>query len=316
MTSMRNVPRVALHGGERNEPHGDRAIAAIAARRHGVVTLGELAAAGLGRGAVAHRVAERRLTRLHRGVYLVGPLTGPLSREVAAVLALGPGAMLSHRSAAALWGFVPPWRGDVDVTVPGRKVRHRGGVRAHRTDRMPPTDVGQREGLPVTAPARTLLDLASVLPRCDLERAVEQAQVLRRVTRAQLEARVEGEPGRAAASVRALLRSGDEPSFTRSEAEAELLRLIRAARLPAPETNVRIGGYEVDFLWRAQRLVVEVDGFAYHSTREAFERDRRKDADLQARGLRTTRLTYRQIAKEPHATIAALTRLLTAQFNE
>jgi very-short-patch-repair endonuclease len=94
--------------------------------------------------------------------------------------------------------------------------------------------------------------------------------------------------------------------MTGSEAEAELLRLIRAARLPQPETNVRIAGYEVDFLWRAERLVVEVDGFAYHRTREAFERDRRKDADLQARGLRTTRVTYRQIRREPLALVANL----------
>jgi very-short-patch-repair endonuclease len=100
--------------------------------------------------------------------------------------------------------------------------------------------------------------------------------------------------------------------MTRSEAEAEFLNLVRAARLPPPETNVRIGGYEVDFLWRDQRLVVEVDGFAYHGSRAAFERDRRKDADLQAAGLRTTRVTYRQIRHEPLALSANLAASLNA----
>lgn len=110
-----------------------------------------------------------------------------------------------------------------------------------------------------------------------------------------------------------ILDDAHEPAFTRSEAEARLLDLIRKARMPAPETNVRIGGYEVDFLWRDTKLVVEVDGFAYHSTREAFERDRRKDADLQALGLRTARVTYRQIAAEPEATIAHLSSMRAAQ---
>jgi very-short-patch-repair endonuclease len=166
----------------------------------------------------------------------------------------------------------------------------------------------------VTTPARTLLDLAVVLDHGGLARALEEAEVLGLVSRpslADLLARSRGRRG--AAAIRLVLERGREPAFTRSEAEARLLGLIRAARLPTPEVNARIGGYEVDFLWREARLVVEVDGYAYHSTRAAFERDRRKDADLQALGLRTTRLTYRQIAHEPHATIAQLASALSMQ---
>ena len=298
MTYVRNVPRSDRAPGRGNETHGDRAVAALAARRHGVVVLGDFLRAGLGRGAVAHRVATGRLTRLHRGVYLVGPLHGEWTREVAAVLAVGPDAALSHRSAAALWGVRPPWEGRVDVIV-ARKARPRPGVRVHRTARLPADDVWERRGMRVTSPVRTLLDLANVLPRPEIERAVEQAEILRLLTPTQLQPRARG-------VLRRILHDAHEPAFTRSEAEVRLLDLIRKARLPAPETNVRIGGYEVDFLWRDRRLVVEVDGYAYHSTREAFERDRRKDADLQALGLRTLRLTWRQIATEPEATIACL----------
>jgi very-short-patch-repair endonuclease len=166
--------------------------------------------------------------------------------------------------------------------------------------------------MPVTAPARTLIDLAAVLARSELARAVEKAQVLRLTTADRLQERLAVERGPAATILRAELRRGHEPSLTRSEAEAAFLRLVRAAGLPHPEANVRIGGYEVDFLWRPQRLAVEIDGFAYHRTREAFERDRRRDADLQAYGLRTTRATYRQITEEPLRLTATLAASLQA----
>lgn len=174
-------------------------------------------------------------------MYLVGPLTGPLTYEMSAVLACGPGAVLSHRSAAALWRISPAWRGPIDVTVAGSHPRSRRGVRVHRSRSLEAT---RRERVPLTAPARTL-------------------------------------------------------------------ELVRTAGLPAPETNAHLLGYEVDFLWRAAKLVVEVDGFAYHSTREAFERDRRRDARLQAAGFRVVRFTYRQIVAEPDSTIACLDKYIT-----
>jgi very-short-patch-repair endonuclease len=310
MTEMRNVPGRPPPPGSGNEMHGDRALVAIAARQHGVVSVADVAAAGIGRGGLAHRVANGRLRRLHRGVFLVGPLQALRTSEMAAVLAVG--GVLSHRSAASVLGIgAPP--AEVDVTLT-RNARRRDGVRVHRTARLGPGDVWWRDGLPITSPARTLIDLAAVLTRVELARAVEEAQVRRLVTVAGLAARLADERGPAAAILRAELHRGHEPSLTRSEAEAAFLRLVREARLPHPETNVRIAGYEVDFLWRAQRLVVEVDGYAYHGTREAFERDRRKDAALQAHGLRTTRATYRQITEAPLALTASLAASLRARF--
>jgi very-short-patch-repair endonuclease len=229
---------------------------------------------------------------------------------MAAVLACGDGAALSHRSAAALWGVHRPWLGVPEVTVPEGGSRGRVGVRAYRTTQLDPRDTRRREGVPVTAPARTLLDIAAVIPERDLARAVEEAQVLRLATpRAMLAEVGRRRPG--AAALRAALQAQFEPRLTRSEAEALLLELVRGAGLPEPETNVRLLGYEVDFLWRAARLVVEVDGFAYHSTRESFERDRRRDARLQAAGFRVVRLTYRQILAEPDSVLACLDTHIT-----
>ena len=282
-------------------------IAELAARRHDVVTTAELVAAGLGRGAIARRVADGRLRSLHRGVYLVGPLKDAWTDAMAAALACGPGAAVSHHAAAAIWGFRPPWHGPIDVTTT-RQLRPCRGIRLHRTRRL---EVMTRDRVPVTTPARTLLDLAAHLDHRSLARAIEEARLQRLTTPAELvslNARSSGRRG--VKALAAALADGHEPSMTRSEAERTFLRLMRAARLPTPETNVRIAGYEVDFLWRAQRLVVEVDGFAFHSSREAFERDRRKDAELQAAGLTVTRVTYRQITREQLALVTIIARQL------
>jgi very-short-patch-repair endonuclease len=266
-----------------------------------MVTTRQLAAAGIGERAVAHRVANGRLVRRFRGVYQVGPVTAPLGRETAAVLACGEAAVLSHHSAAAVWGIRPAHAGDVHVTVAGRDQRPRPGLQIHRSLSL---DAAVHDGLRLTTPARTLLDLATLLPQHQLDRAVEEAQVLRLTTSTQLEAL----GGRGAGAVRRALHT--EPSLTRSEAERRLLDLVRAAGLPPPETNVRVAGHEVDFLWREQKLIVEVDGFAFHATRNAFERDRQRDATLQAAGYRVIRFTWRQIAHEPHAVVARLASLL------
>jgi very-short-patch-repair endonuclease len=285
---------------ERRARSGERAIAVVAARQHGMVTVGQLAAAGIGRSAVSHRVREGRLVRRHRGVYQVGPLLAPLGAEMAAVLACGSGAALSHGTAAALWGFRTAPTG-IHVTVPGRAIRAPRGVRVHQALSL---DAAVRQGLPLTTPARTLLDLASRLGEAELVRAAEQAQILRLTDRAELRAQT----GRGAARLRAALPG--EPTLTRSEAEQRLLSLIRSARLPRPETNVRIAGHEVDVVWRAARLVVEVDGYAYHSSRAAFERDRARDADLMQAGYRVLRVTWRQLTQEPEAVVARLAALL------
>ena len=270
---------------------GDRTITTLAARQCGVVTTAQLAQAGIGRRSVAHRVAKGWLAPMHRGVYRVGPVPGPYAREMAAILATG--GTLSHHSAAAIWGFRPPYDGDVHITG---TTRSRDGIRVHRSASL---NAAVHLGLPLTTPARTLHDLAPLVPQHDLDRAVEEALIRGLATADDL-------------GTRPALRTASrtEPRLTRSEAERRMLRLIRAARLPTPATNLRVAGWEVDVVWPRHRLVVEVDGYAYHGNRAAFERDRRKDAALVAAGYRVVRITWRQIVDEPHTVVALLARLL------
>jgi very-short-patch-repair endonuclease len=276
----------------------DRLVSELAARRHGVVTAADLAAVGLGRRAVERRVVEGRLRRLHRGVFLAGPLAGPHTREMAAVLAVGHDATISHRSAAVLWEILPTGDDGVDVTVTRGHPRHRPGIRIHRSRQL---EHSLNAGVRVTTPIRTLVDLARTVGSRDLERAVEEAEVKRLVARKDVDA------------LRGRLREaarGRRPSLTRSEAERRLLRLIRAAQLPAPATNVRVGHHEVDLLWPDERVIVEVDGFAFHHTRAAFERDRARDRALHAAGYVVLRITWRQLIEEPEAVVAALAAAL------
>ena len=271
-------------------------IAELARRQHGVVATRQLAAAGVGESGIRHRVRKGRLVRLHRGVYLVAPLPAPLTREMAALLACGDQAALSHHSAAAVWGFRPPHQGDVHVTVERGRAASRPGIRVHRTLSL---NAAIHQGLTLTTPAQTLADLATTLTDHELDRAVEQALILRLTTHDELAG---------TARLRRALRT--EPALTRSEAERRLLDLTRAARIPRPAANTRVGRHEVDLLWTAQRLVVEVDGYAFHGSRHAFERDRRRDADLVAAGYRVIRFTWRQITREPEAVVARLAVLV------
>ena len=218
---------------------------------------------------------------------------------MAAVLAVGHDATISHRSAAALWEILP--RDDdrpVDVTVTRGHPRNRPGIQIHRSRQL---QHSLNAGVPLTTPLRTLIDLARTAGTRELERAIEEAQVRNLVTRKDVE-RLRGRAGAAA--------RGRDPSLTRSEAERRLLRLIRAAQLPQPLTNIVVGRHEVDFLWPDERVIVEVDGFAFHGTRAAFERDRAKDRALQAAGYVVLRITWRQLVDEPEAVIAALAAAL------
>ncbi len=293
----------------------DAAIARIAGSQRGLVTRAQMTAAGLGRGAVAHRISNARLHRVHRGVYLVGhPVPAALAFELAAILAVGHGAVLSHRAAARLSGFVQPPHtgGPIDVSVATVNAGRRPGIILHVVAALEPVDIADHEGMRITAPARTLVDLSSVLAVQHLERAIEEALVQRRVRETDITeavARLAHRPGLASLRI-ALTSLTTEPSLTRSEAEHRLLDLIRDARLPHPLTNTRVAGHEVDLFWPANRLIVEVDGFAYHRTRAAFERDRRRDGDLQAAGHRVLRLTWRRITEEPHAVVALIARAL------
>jgi very-short-patch-repair endonuclease len=268
----------------------DRLVAEIAARQHGVVSTAQLAVAGIHRSSLARRLESGRLHRVHRGVYAVGyPAVSSEGRWMAAVLACGDGAVLSHRSAAAQWGLLPTAAGPVDVTVRGGGGRQRRlGVRRHRTRSLTRAEVTRRRGIPVTTPARTIADLRRIVPPTQVRRAIREAEAL-------------GFD----------LGTSVEQDGTRSELEHRFLRLCRRHRLPMPQANAPVGRFTVDFLWRERELIVETDGYRYHHGRQAFEDDRARDTELRLLGYEVVRFTYRQVLDDPTWVAAALRRLLT-----
>lgn len=276
-------------------------VARLASEQHGTVSREQLLDAGVDRDWIKRAVRAGRLLPLHRGVYAVGHLAlTPESHLMAALLACGPRAVLSHRSAAIEWTMLRPEPDAViDVTITEGHRRPRPGIRLHHAP-LAPDERGRRQNLAITGPLRTLLDLAAAEDR-HLARAAEQAELGRLVSRAA----IEGTRGPGSARLKAAI--GDTaPTLTRSGAERRLLMLILKARLPRPETNVKVNGDEVDALWRPQRLIAEFDSWEFHRTKQAFERDRRRDAEHLAAGYRTLRLTWRQLTREPAAVAAQL----------
>lgn len=287
----------------------EHAIARIGRRQDNVVTVGQLVGAGLGRGAIEHRVETRMMQRLHHGVYLLGaaPPT-PMARARAAVLASGDGAVLSHRSAAELYGLLPEAGGGVHVTVVGRNPGAEPGIRLHRPRALARQDVVTVRGILVTSIARTICDLAGTESPREVEQAFQEALYRKVVTPGAVEAVLEREPRRKGAPViRALLR---DPRMTRSERERLLLKLIDQAQLPRPLTNVRLHGFLVDAYWPEQGLVLEFDGWQAHGHRPAFERDRKRDQVMLANGLRSMRVTDRHLEYEPVALVARIAQAL------
>ena len=292
----------------------DAEIAQLAFAQHGVVTYAQLRAAGLAAGAINLRVRSGRLHRLHRGVFAVGhPRISREGRWSAAVLALGEGAVLSHVSAAALWGIRHSSSAYVHVTVPtaGGRTRRRGVV-VHRSLTLGPADVDEEQAIAVTSVSRTLLDLAGVLSPTRLERAVERSLAARRFDLRAVEAVLAANPRRPGATALAEIIAGihDEPSLTRQELEARMLDLCDDHGIERPEVNVLVDGIEVDFLWRAHRLIVETDGREYHETPIAFARDRERDERLTVLGYRVVRFTYRRLVHHAAAVAATLRALL------
>lgn len=289
----------------------DRRIARIAAAQGGAVSRWQLLEAGVASGAIGHRCRSGRLHPLHRGVYAVGhPALGRHGREWAALLACGADAVLSYRSAAVVWGMIATWEGDVDVTAPRSRRATRRGLCVHSARRLSRAEVRASRGLRLTSPARTLLDLAEVLPRRGLVRTVNEARVLGLATPLEIERQLARSPGRHGRADLARALGGG--NATRSELEDRFSSLIRATGLPTPEVNARVGGYEVDFMWPDQRVIVETDGLAYHGHRAAIERDRRRDLDLEALGWRVLRLTYGQVHADSLRVAARLGALLAA----
>jgi very-short-patch-repair endonuclease len=265
----------------------DAAVARIAGRQHGVVSYTQLIAAGLDKSAIARRVAAGRLHRIFRGVYAVGHAgLGNEGRWMAAVLACGEGAALTHRSAAELWGMLKPVGGPVHVMVAGAGGRmQRTGICVHRSRYLTQAVTTLEQAILVTTPARTLADLRRTVTSVELRRAVRQAE-FRGLAIGQYQRESEG---------------------TRSELERRFLRLCRHHRLPEPEVNAKMGPFTVDFLWRRERLIVETDGYASHRGRQAFEDDRTRDNELMALGYDVLRFTYARVVSEP-ARVAAIVR--------
>ncbi len=287
----------------------ERAIARIGARQDNVITGDQLRNAGLGRGAVAHRLKARTMQRLHTNVYLLGPAPPtPMARARAAALACGADAVVSHRSAACLYGLLPDLGGDVDVTVASRNPGEHPGIRLHRVAQLPPQDARDMLRLKITSVARTICDIAATESARDTEHAFQEALYRDVATDKALEAVLEREPRRRGARViRALIA---DPRLTRSEKERLLLSLIRQAQLPTPLTNAPVHGYKADLYWPQQGLVVEFDGWQAHGHRLAFESNRKRDQILIANGLRVLRVTDRQLTNEPIALVARIAQAL------
>lgn len=296
--------------------HPDMRILEIAARQHGVVTREQLRHAGLSRGAIEHRLRTGTLRALHRGVYRTGPTTPKYQAEAAALLACGADAVLTHRTAGAILRIIPEPRPEQPVDVSGpRTLRGPGtGVRLHRVGRLPDDEVERRHGLAIATAARTILDLSAHLGPHDLERALAQAERRDLVTLDQVRALARRHPGRPGRGrLRALLDDVETPTLTRSPPELLLLKALRKAGAPQPRMNATIEGMEVDLLFAEYGLAVEVDGYAFHRQRPAFEEDRNRSTALAARGIMVLRFTPRQIRNEPDKVLARLCLALGAR---
>jgi len=297
----------------------EQRIAEIAAAQHGRIARWQLVDAGLSTAMIRTRVSNGLLIRVRHGLYAVGHTAPmPFADEVGALLTAPPGTLLSHLTAARLWRVhgEPPGAGalPIDILVGDRGGRRVPGVHEHRTgnpDRLVHAFV---HDLPVTVAEQTLLDIAPLVTGRELERAVDEALALGLITRRRLEefaTRDLRRPGTAA--VRALMKARGPLTRTHSQAEERFLGLIREAGLPAPEINVRLNGFTVDFLWREAGVVVEIDGYQWHSTRSAFERDRRKDAMLRGEGLSLARITWEAMDRRPLEIVASLARDLATR---
>jgi predicted transcriptional regulator of viral defense system len=295
-------PHGAQHRSRRRDDLG-----ALVATQHGVVAHGQLVALGFSRREVQGMKKAGWMHPVHRGVYAVGRRSlGRNGRWMAAVLACGPGALLSHRSAGALHGLLRTRSSVIEVTVPTARGRDIAGVRPYVARRLEPHDSTVVHGIPCTSVALTLLNIAAVTPRRQTERACDEAEVQRLVHLQQLHELLERSRGRrGVATLRAVLADhAIGTTLTRSELEELTLAICRRAEVPVPAVNADAQGasgrtYSVDFLWPDHRVVLETDGHAYHRTRSAVERDRRREADLVTAGLRVLRSTWRQVAREP-----------------
>jgi hypothetical protein len=289
----------------------EAAIAALAARQHGHITRAQLIALGLGPGAVKHRVRLGRLIRVYAGVYAVGHRpTNPVDRAAAAVLACGRGAVLSHGSAASLWGLLS-WEMPFEVSV--REDRARLGITTHRIRTLERSEVRTHLGIRVTTPARTLLDIAPRFDDAALTRAVNDLRLAGHLSTRQLAEVLERTRNRPGLKRLRQIVEGSTTAPTRSAFEDEFRKFAERFGLPSPEINARVSGREVDALFRAEGVIVELDGYRYHGGHEAFERDRERDAASLDEGYETVRITWQRLSASPAREARRLERILRAR---
>lgn len=285
----------------------DARIARIADRQHGNVTREQLNALGLSTNAITHRVKSGRLHRVHRGVYSVGrPPRTALERASGAVLACGPGAALSHLSALALWDL-GRWAWTIAVTTP--TMHHRPGIHLHRANALLRRDFRRHQGIRVTSPARTLLDCMPLLSQRAVPRAVNEAirrKLVRRSDLADVGRRFPRHPGARRLAEFVTAKGGP----TRSGWEDDFPAFCRRFGLPEPVMAAKVAGWEVDALFPDCKVIVELDGWDFHSSRESFESDRERDASTLMAGHVTVRMTWERMDHRPRREAARLQAIL------
>jgi very-short-patch-repair endonuclease len=280
------------------------ALAVVAGRQHGVVTREQLEAVGFGTATITRWAKAGRLHRLHRGVYAVGHMAISWEGRCLAAVLARPGSVASHRTAAWIYGLLRSRPGTIHLTAPTRQRAKRDFV-VHFA-RLEPEDVRTVNGIPVTSPGRTVLDLAPDESRRDLGRLLKRANDNELLDRRRFEAllsRAGGHPGRGklAAALRAYK---PEQAVLRSDLEKRFRDLVLAAGVPRPQTNVVVEGYELDAYWEAEGFAVELDVYATHGSPTSFEEDRKREDDLLLAGIELIRVTDVRLDREPHETIA------------
>lgn len=286
----------------------DRRVARIAAAQRTLVTWEQLIASGVGPDAIAYRHASGRLTLVFHRVYSVvcGELP-PLAREHAALLSCGRSAFLSHSSAAFLWGLRKRPPALVEVSVFGRHCKSRDGLRIHRIRKIDRREVRRHQGLWVSSPARAVLELAATGTAKELARAIDEGLAYPRFTPKELrEVLQRNRPCRGAARLAEVLGDETATATSRSRKEKRLLRLLRDAGLPLPETNVPFGRFELDFFWRRERLAVELDSFSFHQGPDAFNRDREKNLVARDARVDLLRFTGDHVENRPTMVVARI----------
>jgi very-short-patch-repair endonuclease len=309
---MENEAAVAVHIQGKVPPRAwDRRIAELARRQHGVVAREQLRGLGMGEGAIEGRVRRGQLHSVHRGIYKVGyRRINRKGRWIAAVLASGPGACLSHRSAARLWGLMAPGDEWTEVTSPRHSRSRRRGIVCHEGT-IATDERGLVDGILVTSPFRTIFDLAVLLDLRGLERAWHEAEVRGLRDRVSLPMLLERYPGRQGSrNLRVLLADPEPVGITRNDFEEAFVALVDACGIRRPRMNADLalrGRFvQIDALWERERVAVELDSRSVHGTNKNFESDRQRDRILVAEGWRTMRVTWRQLQDESDAVAADL----------